>query len=159
MQYHYHKPKSASGGEETKLRQICLRYEKEIAVSRDYMFWFLMLWTITILVLEWLDFFDVIAVVPETMAVGYTILLGAYVAHKEVSRWADIETRVRRGELFVYIWWGMFLAMFLASIFREGYYVPSNMPTLSYEVLGLFIFTEISKSINSWEKHKRHNPL
>ena len=62
-------------------------------------------------------------------------------------------------KLFVYIWWGMFLAMFLASIFREGYYVPSNMPTLSYEVLGLFIFTEISKSINSWEKHKRHNPL
>lgn len=156
MMQHHHRSKSASGGERNKLRQICLRYEKEILASRDYMFWFLIFWTTSLLLLEWLNFFGRLERVPEAMASGYIILLGAYILHKEVGRWADIKTKVRHGEVFVYIWWGTFLTMFLASIFREEYEIPHNMPMLSYEVLGYFIFSEVSKSINKWRRQKQN---
>ncbi len=138
------------------LRQLCLRYERELTVTRDYMFWFLLVWTTALLVLEWLHFFRWLEHIPEAMASGYIILLGAYIAHKEVGRWADLKTKVRHGEVFVYIWWGTFLIMFLTSVFRERYEVPFNMPMLSYEVLGYFIVSEVSKSLNRWRKYRRH---
>jgi len=150
------KPKLNDYIDSNKLRQLCLQYEKELTITRDYMFWFLVVWTLAMLVLEWLNFFGWLEHIPESMSAGYIILLGAYIVHKEVGRWADLKTKVRHGEIFVYIWWGTFLIMFLTAIFRGGYEVPQNMPILSYEVLGYFIFSEVSKSINRWRKHRRH---
>lgn len=151
------KPKFNDYIDRDKLRKLCLQYEKELSVTRDYMFWFLMVWTIALLVIEWLNFFNILKDIPESMGAGYIILLGAYIIHKEVSRWADIKKKVKHGELFVYIWWGMFLTMFLVTIFRESYEVPHNMPMLAYEVLGYFIFSEVSKTLNRWKKHQKYD--
>lgn len=117
---------------------------------KDWMFLFLIVWTVVLLGMEWLQFFASRAI-PHTMTAGYLVLLGAYIAHKEVLRWTGIASRVRRGEFFVYIWWGTFLAMFLVEYLAGRWEVPEDMTILSYEVLGYFVLTEVSKSLNAWK--------
>ena len=143
-----------------KLRQLCLRYERELSVAKDWMFWFLLVWTAAFLVMEWLNFVSGLEI-PTAMEAGYTILLGAYILHKEAGRWAGIAMKLRKGELFVYIWWSVFLAMFLMEYFSRGAIsMPENMPGIAYKVLGYFIFSEISKSANTWlTSHKKVNKI
>src|SRR3989344_4536744 len=93
----------------SKVQQICLRYEHEITVAKDYMFWFLLVWTLALLALEWAVFLNMRNELPEAMTPGYGIFLGVYIGQKEVSGWAGIIKKARRGETLVYIWWGMFL--------------------------------------------------
>ena len=140
-----------------KLRQICVRYERELTMAKDYMFWFLLIWTTILLILEWLMFLNYGSELPEAMTAGYIILLGAYIAHKEINRWAGIEAKVRRGEIFVYGWWATFLAMFLLQYWNPGEFeMPDNMPTLVYEILGYFLFGEVSKALNRWQQMKKN---
>ncbi|OHA46622.1 MAG: hypothetical protein A3A80_02030 [Candidatus Terrybacteria bacterium RIFCSPLOWO2_01_FULL_44_24] len=132
-----------------KLAQICLRYEKELVQVKDWMFWFLMLWTFVILLMEWTEFFFDMAT-PHTIQAGYIVLLGAYIVHKETLRWTGVAPRVRRGEIFVYIWWGTLLIMFIASYLTPRWNVPESMTALCYETLAYFLFTEFSKALNAW---------
>lgn len=131
-----------------QLRDLCARYERELVGVKDGMFWFLMIWTLVLLTMEWADFFFQRAV-PLSIGAGYTILLGSYIAHKEVLRWTGVTAKVRPGELFVYLWWGMLLLMFLIGYASGLFHVPDGMRMLAYEVLGYFIVTEISKSLNA----------
>ena len=133
-----------------RLAQICRRYENELLQMKDWMFWFLMLWTFVILLMEWSEFLFALAV-PHAMQAGYVVLLGGYIAHKEVLRWMGVAPRARKGELFVYIWWGTLLAMFIASYTNKNWNVPESMTMLAYEILAYFIITEISKAINIWK--------
>src|SRR3989338_5333771 len=87
------------------IRELCVRYERELIYAKDWMFWFLMVWTILLLGMEWLHFFTARGV-PAAMTAGYVVLLGTYIAHKEVLRWTGIAAHIHRGEIFVYIWWG-----------------------------------------------------
>jgi len=89
--------------------------------------------------------------VPHAMQAGYVVLLGGYIAHKEVLRWMGVAPRARKGELFVYIWWGTLLAMFIASYTNKNWNVPESMTMLAYEILAYFIVTEVSKAINIWK--------
>ena len=131
------------------IKLICQRYERELTSVKDWMFWFLMAWTTVLLAMEWMDFFFSRGV-PHAISAGYIVLLGTYIAHKEVLRWTGLRAQIRRGELFVYIWWGVFLAMFLVEYFWGAFHIPEGMTALSYEVLGYFLVTEISKAVSTW---------
>ena len=139
------------------IKQICQRYERELVSAKDWMFWFLMLWTAALLAMEWMHFLFGRSV-PHTLSAGYIVLLGTYIAHKEVLRWTGIRPQIRRGELFVYIWWGMYLAMFLVEYLWGTFHIQEGMATLSYEVLGYFLVTEVSKAVNTWRSLKKGNP-
>ena len=131
-----------------------MRYERELVYAKDWMFWFLMVWTILLLGMEWLHFFTARGV-PAAMTAGYVVLLGTYIAHKEVLRWTGIAAHIHRGEIFVYIWWGALLVMFLVEYSWGTFRIPEGMTTLAYEVLGYFLVTEVSKAVNTWRKHKK----
>ncbi len=139
---------------QSKLALICRRYEAELLQAKDWMFWFLLCWTIILLLMMWMEFFFSVAT-PHTITAGYIVLLGGYIAHKEILRWAGAASRVRRGELFVYIWWGMLLGMFVTSYLTGRGSIPDSITTLCYEVLAYFIVTELSKALNAWQGLKR----
>jgi hypothetical protein len=134
------------------IRNFYSRYKKELTNAKDYMFWFLLIWTVVFLYMQWVNFFVPEMVVPPAMAAGYTILLGSYIGHKELIRWMGIELKVKRGELFVYIWWGSFLLMFLVQYWTGTYELPKDIPMVPYEVLGLFLLGEASKAGLTWKR-------
>jgi len=136
-------------------QEFYIRYKNELTSAKDYMFWFLLAWTIIFLSMEWVNFFVPEMIIPPAMAAGYIILLGSYIAHKELIRWMGIELKVKRGELFVYIWWGSFLLMFLTQYLTGNYYLPEHLPMIPYEVLGYFLLSEASKAVLIWKKLKK----
>ena len=139
-----------------QLRNLCLRYDRELAGVKDWMFRFLLIWTVLLLGFEWAEFSTGRAV-PPAMSAAYGILLGGYIAHKEVLRWTGVTAKVRRGELFVYVWWGMLLLMFFLEYATGRFAIPEGMKTLAYEVLGYFVLSEISKAYNAWHVEKQHD--
>lgn len=138
-----------------QIRDLCSRYERELRGAKDWMFWFLVLWTVVLLIMEWANFF-VGREIPASMTAGYLVLLGAYIAHKEVLRWTNVNGKMRRGEIFVYAWWGMLLTMYLLGYTIGRWSVPEGMTVLCYEVLGFFALTEISKSLNARREKRQH---
>lgn len=131
-----------------QIRQVCVRYERELVGAKDWMFWFLMGWTVLLLLMEGWNFLAGRAI-PPSMSAGYIVLLGAYIAHKEVLRWSGVTGKIRRGELFVYIWWGTLLVMYVLQYLVGSWSVPDGLNILAYEVLGYFVLTEVSKSLNA----------
>ena len=140
-----------------RISRIMQRYENELSRVKDWMFWFLMLWTMVILLMEWSEFL-LNWIVPHAMQAGYIVLLGGYIAHKEVLRWMDVPNKERRGEIFVYIWWGTLLIMFVTSYLWVRWDVPDSITTICYEVLGYLVFTEVSKAINMRREGQRKQP-
>ena len=130
---------------------IAKRYKIELSSVKDLLFKFLLGWTIVLLVFSWLDFFIPRLAVSEAMVTSYLILLGVYIVHKETSRWTGVKINVMPGELFVYIWWISLLAMLVLGFFihRE---VSPPIRFLTYEVLGAFLLSEISKSFNAYKR-------
>ena len=134
-------------------QKIAGRYRIELSSVKDLLFHFLLLWTAILLVLSWLDFILPGFALPETMVTSYLILLGVYIIHKETSRWTGIKLNIRPGELLVYIWWISLLSMSMAGSFAH-LEVSSTIRFLSYEVLGAFLLSEISKNLNAYRRAK-----
>lgn len=132
---------------------VAKRYRTELSSVKDLLFYFLITWTFVLLGLSWFDFLSPQFEMSETIVSSYLILLGVYIVHKETSRWTGVKLNVKPGELFVYIWWISLLAMLLLSFFTHKEVSPS-IRSLSYEVLGAFLLSEISKSFNAY-KHVR----
>jgi cellulose synthase/poly-beta-1,6-N-acetylglucosamine synthase-like glycosyltransferase len=130
---------------------IVKRYRNELSSVKDLLFYFLVIWTMVLLSLSWLDFFIPKLEVNEALVTSYLILLGMYVVHKETSRWTGIKLTTKPGELFVYIWWISLLAMLLISFFTH-LEVSLSIRHLTYEVLGVFLVSEISKNINTYRR-------
>ena len=130
---------------------VAKRYRIELSSVKDLLFKFLLGWTTVLLVFSWLDFAIPRLEVSEAMVTSYLILLGVYIAHKEASRWTGVKLNVMPGELFVYIWWISLLAMLIISFFTQRE-VSSPIRFLAYEVLGAFLLSEISKSINAYRR-------
>ena len=129
---------------------VAKRYRTELSSVKDLIFKFLLVWTAILLVLSWVDFLTKYKV-SEGMVTSYLILLGVYIVHKETSRWTGVKVGIRRpGELFVYIWWVSLLTMLLIGFFlhRE---TSSSVRFLTYEVLGAFLLSEISKGVNAYK--------
>ncbi|OGN02250.1 MAG: hypothetical protein A2655_04615 [Candidatus Yanofskybacteria bacterium RIFCSPHIGHO2_01_FULL_43_42] len=130
---------------------VAKRYRIELSSVKDLLFYFLLIWTVILLALSWLDFLIPRLEVSEALVTSYLILLGVYIVHKETSRWTGVKLNVKPGELFVYVWWISLLAMFLIGFFAR-LEVSSPIRHLAYEVLGAFLLSEVSKSINA---HRR----
>ena len=129
---------------------IAKRYRSELSSVKDLIFKFLLVWTAILLVLSWVDFFTKYKL-SEAMVTSYLILLGVYIVHKETSRWTGVKMGIRRpGELFVYVWWVSLLTMLLVGFFAHMETSPS-VRFLSYEVLGAFLLSEISKGVNAYK--------
>ena len=129
---------------------IAKRYRIELSSVKDLLFKFLLVWTAILLVLSWLDFFTRYKL-SEAVVTSYLILLGVYIVHKETSRWTGVKLNIKPGELFVYVWWISLLAMLLLGFFLHRETSPS-VRFLTYEVLGAFLLSEISKSFNAFKK-------
>jgi len=130
---------------------VAKRYRTELSSVKDLLFRFLMIWTIVLLGLSWFDFFSKKFEVSEGLVTSYLILLGVYIVHKETSRWTDVKLTIKPGELFVYIWWISLLAMLLLEFFTHREVSPP-IKFLTYEVLGAFLLSEISKSFNAYKR-------
>ena len=130
---------------------IAKRYRIELSSVKDLLFYFLLVWTVILLVLSWLDFAIPRLEVSEAMVTSYLILLGVYIIHKETSRWTGVKLNIRPGELFVYVWWITLLAMFLIGFFTH-LEVSYPIRQVAYEVLGAFLLSEISKSVNAYRR-------
>lgn len=130
---------------------VAKRYRIELSSVKDLLFYFLITWTLVLLGLSWFDFFSSKFEISEAMVSSYLILLGVYIVHKETSRWTGVKLNIKPGELFVYIWWISLLAMLLLGFFSHREVSPS-IRFLSYEVLGAFLLSEISKSFNAFKR-------
>lgn len=127
------------------------RYRNELSSVKDLLFYFLLTWTGVILVFAWLNFFFPRFLLSEAFVSSYTILLGVYIAHKEVSRWTGVATKIRPGELMVYVWWVSLLAMLFFGFFL-GLTVSTQIQQIAFHVLGAFLISEVSKSINAYRR-------
>ena len=130
---------------------VAKRYRTELSSVKDLLFYFLITWTLVLLGLSWFDFFSNKFEVSEGIVTSYLILLGVYIVHKETSRWTGVKLRIIPGELFVYIWWISLLAMLLIGFFTSREVSPP-IRFLSYEVLGAFLISEVSKSFNAFKR-------
>lgn len=130
---------------------IASRYRIELSSVKDLLFYFLLIWTVILLVLAWLDFFITKFEFSDALVTSYLILLGVYIVHKETSRWTGVKLNVKPGELFVYVWWISLLTMFLIGFFAHLEVSPP-IRHLAYEVLGAFLISEISKSVNAYRR-------
>ena len=127
------------------------RYRVELSSVKDLIFYFLLVWTAILLVLSWIDFFVVKFEVSDAFVTSYLILFGVYIVHKETSRWTGVKLNIRPGELLVYVWWISLLAMLMIGFFFHMDVSPP-MRHVSYEVLGAFLLSEISKSFNAYKR-------
>src|SRR3990167_6036385 len=132
---------------------VAKRYRTELSSVKDLLFYFLITWTLVLLGLSWFDFFSNKFEVSEGIVTSYLILLGVYIIHKETSRWTGVKLNIRPGELFVYVWWISLLAMSLLGSFLR-LEVSSPIRFLSYEVLGAFLLSEISKNLNAYRRDR-----
>ena len=130
---------------------VAKRYRIELSSVKDLLFYFLLVWTVFLLALSWLDFLIPKLEISEALVTSYLVLLGVYIVHKETSRWTGVKLNIKPGELFVYVWWISLLAMFLIGFFFK-LEVSSPIRHLAYEVLGAFLLSEISKSINAYRR-------
>jgi len=128
---------------------IAKRYRTELSSVKDLLFYFLIAWTGILLVLSWLDFFIAKLEVSEAIVTSYLILLGVYIVHKETSRWTGVKLSIKPGELFVYVWWISLLVMLVIGFFANLEVSPP-IRFLTYEVLGAFLLSELSKSLNAY---------
>ena len=130
---------------------VAKRYRIELSSVKDLLFYFLLVWTVFLLALSWLDFLIPKLEISEALVTSYLVLVGVYIVHKETSRWTGVKLNIKPGELFVYVWWISLLAMFLIGFFFK-LEVSSPIRHLAYEVLGAFLLSEISKSINAYRR-------
>ncbi|OGN08936.1 MAG: hypothetical protein A3C61_02680 [Candidatus Yanofskybacteria bacterium RIFCSPHIGHO2_02_FULL_39_10] len=130
---------------------VAKRYRTELSSVKDLIFYFLIVWTAVLLGLSWFDFLSIKFEVSEALVTSYLILLGVYIVHKETSRWTGVKLNIKPGELFVYVWWISLLAILILGFFLHREVSPS-IRFLSYEVLGAFLLSEISKSFNAFKK-------
>lgn len=128
---------------------IAKRYKVELSSVKDLLFKFLLVWTAILLVLSWVDFWTEYKL-SEAVVTSYLILLGVYVVHKETSRWTGVKLNIKPGELFVYVWWISLLLMLVLGFFLHRETSPT-VRFLSYEVLGAFLLSEISKGVNAYK--------
>ena len=129
------------------------RYIGELTSVKELSFYFLFIWTLILMALSWLDFFLLQFALSELMVTSYLVLLGFYIVHKEASRWAGVQLRLRSGELLVYAWWISLLLMVVISFFT-GLEVSHATTFLSYEVLVAFLVSQISKSFKIYRLNR-----
>jgi len=136
------------------LRNTVRQYEKELIRGKDWLFVFLLIWTLIIIALQISEFLGK-SETPHGFHTAYIVLLAAYITHKELNRWIGLHMKIRYGEFFVVIWWGLLFGMLLTEQFGKGsYHLPREMLSTCYHVLGAFLVAEISKATKAYQTRK-----
>jgi len=128
-------------------RETAVKYEKDLAKYKDWLSYFLLVFTVATIVFQTAEFLNIFKT-PTGLASAYLMLLYAYIAHKEINRWAGVRMKFRSGELFVYIWWALFIAMMIIAFYHPNYHLPEDIKLISYDVLAAFLLGELSKAMN-----------
>jgi hypothetical protein len=77
----------------------------------------------------------------------YLALLGAYAAQREGSKWLgadEASVRLRRGEMFVGLWFAVYLFVIAAANVSSRWAMPQELKAITLGVLGIFAATGIS---------------
>lgn len=137
---------------ERKLRDIIIEGLKD---SQNWLFWFCFFWTSIHIVMMWGEFLSPLLgwqfKTPEGMTSVYVSLLTVYTANKEIGKWIGKKITIQRpGELLIYAWWLSMLAMF-CWLYLNGnsLKMPKEMTNISLWVLGIFMSSELSKTIRN----------
>jgi len=80
----------------------------------------------------------------------YLTLLTAYAAQREGVKWlgADEATlRIRRGELFVGLWFAVFIVLWAIANLSVRFALPQELKTITLGVLGIFVATGVSSGL------------
>lgn len=88
-------------------------------------------------------------VLPDEMMPIYMALLGAYATDKEVRRWMGRPEPPRKGTIFVYFWFLLFLVFVVIKAFHPVYEIPGHTVKVCLQVLGVFFGTNTSKHIHA----------
>lgn len=131
--------------------------------SKDVLFWFCFALGAVMMLMVAVKFFWPSADIPQQFNIAYPIILGVYVAIKEVVRWTGEERSSRLGERLVYLWWGAFLVLNvmefifgLLGLDGGRFVVPDEMMGIIIEVLIIFALSEISKKVHFVRKNNKN---
>jgi hypothetical protein len=83
----------------------------------------------------------------------YIALTAAYAAAKEIRRWAGVPEPPRKGALFVYLWFLLYLVVFLIRVFQPKFFLSEEWGKVILWVLAIFFLSRASKCI--WEGRAR----
>jgi len=82
----------------------------------------------------------------------YLTLLTAYAAQREGVKWLGADEtlmRLRRGELFVGLWFAVYLLMWAMANLSMRWVLPSELQMVTLGVLGIFVATGVSSGLRS----------
>ncbi|OGR90935.1 MAG: hypothetical protein A2992_04055 [Elusimicrobia bacterium RIFCSPLOWO2_01_FULL_59_12] len=77
----------------------------------------------------------------------YLALLTAYAAQREGSKWLGVDEatmRIRRGEIFIGLWFALYLAIVACANLSDRWVLPQELKTITLGVLGIFAATGLS---------------
>ncbi len=80
----------------------------------------------------------------------YLALLGGYAAQREGAKWLGADEsimRLRRGELFIGLWFALYLALAACANLSTRWSLPQELKTITLGVLGIFAATGVSASL------------
>ena len=112
------------------------------------------LWTIIVLTVILLDFFNLNQYNGTTGVVLaiYVAILGIYVADKEIDRWTRKFYSKYFGEFFVVIWTILMIILVIANILNPNYKLGTEITATYISVLGVYAITQKSKNIKQNKK-------
>ena len=110
-------------------------------------------YTFVILGFQLFEFFQGGAYQPRYLiAELYLGLLAAYAVQREGSKWLGADEaliRIRRGELFVGLWFAVFLAFWAMANLSTRWILPQELKAITLGVLGIFIATGVSSGFRT----------
>lgn len=120
--------------------------------------------TILVMLMFLIEFFTRGYFSLTRIEIFYLGVLVLYSIHKELIRFIGHRKIEKQGEIFVYIWIGITLSLFVINFFSRDYFAytidekPSlvlhDISLLTVQILGIFLLTRISKFIRAFLEYK-----
>ncbi len=88
----------------------------------------------------------------------YLALLTAYAAQREGAKWLGSDEalmRIRRGEIFIGLWFALYLAVVACSNLSNRWVLPGELKTITLGVLGIFAATGLSSGLRHVRQSNR----
>lgn len=103
------------------------------------------------------EFFTRGAFSPADMGVFYLGILVIYSFHKELVRWFSKKKIERQGEIFIYAWIVITIALYIVDFATNNYFsynsqgqsllTLAKISLITIEVLAVFVFTRLLKTL------------
>ena len=133
------------------------RYEDRTVLT---LYWISVIWTIfQIVMLIGVTLWDG-KDLPSYFTHAWLMVLGTYAAKKRVHRWGKELRNIRRGEMLVYVLWGVTAFLFGWYIFHSGDIILSDQLIESFGgITAIFFGSEVAKSLdkNMQERREKRN--